>query len=382
MRGQLSVAFEHRLVAEDRQRLQRHPAGQRVAGVAVRMQEGLAGVVFGIERLVRLVGGEHRRQRHEAGGESLRQAHEVRADRRLLAGEQGAGATEAHRDLVGDEVHRELVAQRAQPAQVIRVIHPHAAGALHQRLDDHRAGFVGVAFEQGAQFAEPARRGLCGSFARFALVGIRRRRQQRGQQQRRVGLAVQRHVADRQRAQRFAVVAAAERDEAGLLAMATVEPVVEAHLQRHFDRGRAVVGVEHAIQSRRRDAHQFLGQPDRRLVGEAGEDHLLQRASLVGQGGGDARIGVAEQVDPPRADPVEVAPALGVDQPGAFAARDRHHRHGAFAVVVHLRAGMPDMPEIALGERGVAVCGNSHPVMIDAAPGMLKRRAEHSEPDA
>src|SRR6185437_10858674 len=100
MGGKLAIALEHWLVTEDRQRFQRHPAGQRVAGVAVRVQESLAGVVLGVERGIDLAGREYRRQRQEAASESLRQAHEVgrhagpstRLRTGLLAGEQGAGA--------------------------------------------------------------------------------------------------------------------------------------------------------------------------------------------------------------------------------------------------------------------------------------------------
>ena len=61
---------------------------------------------------------------------------------RLFAGEQRAGATEAHRDLVGDQVHAELVAGLAQQFEVQRVVHAHVAGALHQRFDDHGGGFI------------------------------------------------------------------------------------------------------------------------------------------------------------------------------------------------------------------------------------------------
>ncbi len=109
-----AIAFKHGIVAEDLQRGRRRTAGQRVAGVAVRMQEGLSGGVFGVERLVDVVGGEHGRERQETAREALRQAHEVGRHARLLAGEERARATEADGDLVGDEVHVELVAQRTQ----------------------------------------------------------------------------------------------------------------------------------------------------------------------------------------------------------------------------------------------------------------------------
>src|SRR6185437_10082746 len=121
----------------------------------------------------------------------------------------------------------------------------------------------------------------------------------------------------------------------------------------------------------RREAHQLLGQFDRRRMGEAGEDHVLQRARLLGQRGGDARVGMPEQVGPPRADAVEVAAAFGVVEPRAFAAHDRYERDRL--VVAHLGAGMPDMLQVPRGERGIAVDEFRHPDMIVPSRRVLKR---------
>ena len=109
--------------------------------------------------------------------------------RALLAGEQRAGAAEADRDFVGDQVHVELVAERAQAGQITRIVHAHAAGALHQRLDDDRADLARVAFEDRPQLAEPSRRAVGGGFAGRGFVRIGRWREDRFEQQRRVGLA-------------------------------------------------------------------------------------------------------------------------------------------------------------------------------------------------
>ena len=73
---------------------------------------------------------------------------------RLLAGEQRAGAPEADRDLIGDQVHAVAVAGLAQQREVDRVVHAHAARALHQRLDDHRAGLVRVPRERRLHVGE------------------------------------------------------------------------------------------------------------------------------------------------------------------------------------------------------------------------------------
>ena len=48
-----------------------------------------------------------------------------------------------------------------------------------------------------------------------------------------------------------------------------------------------------------RQGCQAFGKGDDGLVGEAGEDDVLQGVELGAQRGVDARIGVTEQVDPP-----------------------------------------------------------------------------------
>ena len=74
--------------------------------------------------------------RHHAGG---------------LAGEQAAGAAEAGEDFVEDQQQLVAVGRLAQPVQHRGVVEAHAAGALHQRLDDDAGELVGVAFEQIAR---------------------------------------------------------------------------------------------------------------------------------------------------------------------------------------------------------------------------------------
>ncbi len=85
--GQGLVVFDDVVLLEDIQRRQRRRAGQRVAGVAVRVQEGAQGRVVVVERAVDLVGGQARRQRQVAAGQGLGQAEEVRADAGLFTGE-------------------------------------------------------------------------------------------------------------------------------------------------------------------------------------------------------------------------------------------------------------------------------------------------------
>jgi hypothetical protein len=79
------------------------------------MQEGAFARIVE-EAVVDGLGGQHRRQRQGAAGQSLGQAQQVGGDAGLFGREHRAGAAEADRDLVGDQEHAELVAQRAHVA--------------------------------------------------------------------------------------------------------------------------------------------------------------------------------------------------------------------------------------------------------------------------
>ena len=96
-----------------------------------------------------------------------------------------------------------------------------------------------------------------------------------------------------------------------------------------------------------------LRQFDHRLLRETGEHDVLERVELFAQGRVDTRVAVAEKIDPPRADAVQIALAVKVVQPGPLAARDRDQRQIAL-VLLHLRARMPNGGEAALQQVGVA----------------------------
>ena len=251
---QRAVPRDHVLVAEDAERRERRRAGERIAGVAVRVQERGQLQVVVVEGLVHGLGGEHHRERQVAAGQSLRQAQEVRADARLLAGEERAGAAEADRDLVRDQQHAVAVAGLAQEREVHGVVHAHRARALHQRLDDDGGDLVRVLGQRRFHVREHAPAVRLPALARLAPVAVGGGHRDDVHQQRLVHLLVELDVADGERAERLAVVAVRERDEAALLRPAEVVPVVEAHLDRDLDRGRAVVGEEAAREARGREA--------------------------------------------------------------------------------------------------------------------------------
>ncbi|MNV47961.1 hypothetical protein D3C71_1398450 [compost metagenome] len=314
------------------------------------MQEGAFARVVQ-EGVVQRLGGQHRRQGQEAAGQALGQAQQVRHHPGLLAGEQGAGTAKAGGDLVGDQEGAVGVAQFTGALQVHRVMHAHAAGALQARLQDHRADLARVLVEQGGQRVCGLVRTLRGALPGFGQVGVRRGRKQRLGQQRRVHPAVQRDIAHRQRAQGLAVVAVLQRDEARAVVFAAVAEIVEGHLQGHLHPGRAIVGVEHLGQRvasglARGDRQQALGQQHRRFMAEPGQHHLLQLGGLPGDGRADARLRMAEQIGPPTAHRVQVALAVVIDQPRAFATGDRQQRQGV-RVFTHLRARVPQHGQVA-----------------------------------
>ena len=147
--------------------------------------------------------------------------------------------------------------------------------------------------------------------------------------------------ADRDRTDRVTVVRVLEADEAGALELTALCPPLEGHLQRHLDRGRAAVGVEHAAEPGGRDPHQPFGQLDRRLVGEAEHRRVCDPPELLPDRRVDRRVSVPVNVAPQRRDPVDVDVPVGVEQVGALRVVD-HDRRLLAAPALLLRERMPD----------------------------------------
>jgi len=88
---------------------------------------------------------EGRGERHVAAGERLAHAHDIGSDAGVLACEQRARASEAGRDLVEHQQQFMLVAELAHQPHAGGRVKAHAAGSLHDRLDDDRRQLVCVA---------------------------------------------------------------------------------------------------------------------------------------------------------------------------------------------------------------------------------------------
>ena len=338
-RGLALVGRDDVAALEEIQHRAGRAAGEGVAGVRVRVEEAARHAVV-VERLVDRVGGQHAGQREVAAGESFRQAEQVGRDPRLLAGEHRPRAPESRHDLVGDEEHVVAGAERAGAPQVLGVVEAHAGRALRQRLDNERGNLrvplVEEALERGGRDFRAADPGV------LVVVGVARGkgRHQARVEERRIGVAEDRDIGDAQRAHGLAVIAALQGGEARLSGLSPVCPVAKRHLQRDLGGGRAIGCEEGVAELARRNPGEPLGELHHGLVGESREHHVLQGLDLAGDRRVDRRVRMPEEVHPPGAHPVEVAPAVEVVQPRSLRALDRDQR--VALVLLHLRARMPD----------------------------------------
>ena len=192
-----------------------------------------------------------------------------------------------------------LVAQPPQRAQEFRRHHPHAALA-HDRLDQDRGGL------------RPD-----GALGRFEIA---ERHLVEAFDHRPEAFEIFLLAAGGERRQRAAVEGALEGDDAVALRLAAHRLVLARHLDRAFHRLGAGIGEEHHVGEARRA--QPLGQPlglgDAVEVGDVPE--LL---GLLGERLDQVRMGVAERVDRDAGGEIEIALAVGRDQPRALAALER-----------------------------------------------------------
>ena len=127
-----------------RARAGRLPRSSRSSPAPARQAIGLPPKVRGVHPRLEHLGdlglGDHHARR-DAAGEGLGAGQDVGLDAVVLVGEPLAGAAHAGLDLVEDQQHAALVAQLAQPGEVIRRRDVDAALAL-DRLDQDRGRLV------------------------------------------------------------------------------------------------------------------------------------------------------------------------------------------------------------------------------------------------
>ena len=166
------------------------------------------------------------------------------------------------------------VAQLAHAAQVALRVHEHPGGALHERLHDHRRHL--------ARVVARAARSMAARSPGSALSGV--------EQQRAVERVEQVDPADRDRADRVAVVGHPRARRSGAPLLAALAPVLERHLERDLGGRGAGVRVEDAREPGRRELDQPPRQLDRRPVAEAEHRGVGDAVELGAHGGVDPRV--------------------------------------------------------------------------------------------
>ena len=228
-----------------------------------------------------------------------------------------------------------LLGQLPRAAQESRRLDPDPGGALDQRLDDHRGDLTGVQVEDPLELA---------LVPGVDPVGL--------EQQRPEGAVEQVDPADRDRADRVAVVRLAEAYERGApaaLALA-LAPVLKRHLQRDLVRRRAGLGVEDAGEARRCQLDQPLRELGRARMGESEHRRVGDAIELVAQRLVDQRMSMAVHVAPQRGVAIDVAPPVLVDEVGALGVVDHDRVLGA--PITLLRERVPEVPVIELRDGG------------------------------
>ena len=168
----------------------------------------------------------------------------------MFAGKQLAGAAKAGGDLIGNQQNALAVAHLANTPQPFRMVHPHSAGALDDRFEDHRGDVVAMRRHQPRE----------ADHVHLVPLAVETALRGRGKQVfRQIAFpqAVHRvvRIAHRHRPEGIPMIAVAEGEEA--LARFTLRvPVLQRHFHRHFHRHGAGIGQEHALQRFRRHRHQ------------------------------------------------------------------------------------------------------------------------------
>ncbi len=252
----------------------------------------------------------------------------------LLAGEEGAGATEAGGDLVGDQQHAVLAAGVGHRPRRPRVRGcgcrpPPGRGARARPRPGRRR----------APRWSPPRRAAASGPSRPGHPHAR-------EAQRVEHVGAEAAVAHRERADGVAVVGAAEREVGRAAGDPLVGPVLEGDLEGLLDGRGAVRGEQEAGVVDRHPRGERLGQLDGRHVAVAEERRVGDPVELVTDGLVELGDVVAERGDPQRRDGVEVAAAVDVDELAPLGPLDDHRP--VVGEGRHLGEAVPHHRDVAL----------------------------------
>ncbi len=295
---------------------------------------------FTVKGVVNRIRGHDCRKRERAGCDGFGHGDEIGHDFGFVHGEHGAETAESHGDFVKGEVNVEFASQLAEFLEVQRRVEPPARSPLSEWFDEHCGDFMGAFVERLFHVFEAVGLTRLAGLAVGATVAVRSLHADVFRHDRTVQVGKEVVTAHRERAQRVAVVSVGQADEFRFLGLAVVLAVAVTHLHGDFHGAGPVARKEHAghfVRSERDKAvSQFFGG----TVRDACEQDMLKCARLFGQRFGDARVGVAENIGPPRADSVYVGFAFVVVYVYPFSGCDFEKR--MLLNVFHLGHRMPE----------------------------------------
>ncbi|CAM2156543.1 hypothetical protein PT2222_30015 [Paraburkholderia tropica] len=238
-RAQLLAAREHVVeqffLSDHTLHFERRRTGRGMADIGVAVLEVTAAAHDGF---IDARAHERRADRLIAGAQTLRDGQQIGRDAVLRAGVQPARAAHARHDLVEDQQHAVAIAHGANLAEV--VAHRwHRAGRRadhrlrHESRDVFRAEFEDLLFEF---IGETLRVGFVGFAFVTLAIRVARAHVMRFDQDRQERLASPCVAADRQRAERIAVIALAARDEMTARQLALLHEELARELERGLDR--------------------------------------------------------------------------------------------------------------------------------------------------
>ncbi len=270
-----------------------------------------------------LLAHQHCPDRLIAAAKPFGDRHQIRRDALLLDRMQRASAAHPAHDFVGDEEDNVPVADLADAAEVAGYRRQCAGGRAADGLGaegDHV--LAAQAPDRIFELAGEARTVRFGRFAGAPVAILVARRDVFHVDQERRELSPPPLVpADRERAERIAVITLPPRDEVPPLRLADLDEVLPRELERRLDRLRAAgdeIDVRHA---RRRARDQLIGK----LLGHGRREEAGMRigdpVDLLVHRPQDVGMTVAEARHRRAAGRVNVFPARGVDDANAVSAR-------------------------------------------------------------
>ena len=243
----------------------------------------------------------------------------------LLAGEERPGPAEADGHLVGDQQRVVPAGQLAEPAQIALGMDDHPRRPLHQRLDDDGGDLAGMAPQEPLDLAQAGDRAGRPRQAERAAVAVRARRAEGREQQRAEHRVEPLDAADADVAERVAVVGVRRGRGTGS-ARGSGSAFCRQYWKAILRATSTAVAPSSEKKTRVRPVGSALDQPpgqlDRRRVGDAQQRRVRDLVELVAEGRVERGMAMAVDVAPERADAVEVATALDVEQVDALAAVD------------------------------------------------------------